>query len=275
MTYLIPYPKDGKVLLAADWHGNTGQALYAINEAVRRNINTIIQLGDFGFWGEDKFLRKTQKAAEAAGIHIYWIDGNHEQHIKLLEILLDPDTGLRPITPNITHLPRNFRWEWDGISFLALGGAQSIDKFFRTEGFDYFPEERITPEEAQTAIDGGHADIMFTHDAPSTLPNPVTNDPYGQIQAARAFGSDVLEDCKSHQDLLAQVTNSVRPHYLFHGHYHLSQMRSYYHLPIITGDFDFGISLDQGTREGNPKNLYTLDLSEIKETIDALSESRG
>lgn len=262
----LPRPKNGKILLAGDWHGSTGQAMYAINEAVKLNLDTIIQLGDFGFWGHysdgDTFVRRVQKAAEAAGVHIYWIDGNHEHFLKLYEIPVNED-GLRPISDNITHLPRNFRWQWDGISFLALGGAQSIDEGWRHPGKDYFPEERITPEEAQTAIDGGHADVMLTHDAPSTMPNPVTNDPYGQAEAARTFGRDILDKCKSHQDLLASVTNVVRPVFLFHGHYHLSQARMYSHLPH-DGTFSIGVSVDQGTTAGNPANTHILDLKDAK-----------
>lgn len=264
----LPRPKDGKVLLAADWHGSTVQAHYALAYAAKNEIDTIVQLGDFGFWTkQDPFIRKVQKKAEQLGITLYWIDGNHENHPLLLTYPIDPETGLRPITKNIIHLPRNTRWEWDGISFLALGGAQSIDEGYRVEGFDYFPEECITAEEAVTAIQGGHADVMFTHDAPSTIPNPITDDPYGQKQAAEYFGDDILAKCKSHQDLLATITNSVRPSYLFHGHYHIRQSRAFHHLTdghrIWDDSPSLGVCLDQGTYNGNPANLLILELEQL------------
>lgn len=259
----LTYPKGGKALLAGDWHGATIQSYYALDYAAKNDIDTIIQLGDFGFWStQDPFILKTQRKAAQLGITVYWIDGNHEHIPRLLALPLDPETGLRPITENIIHLPRNFRWEWDGISFLALGGAQSIDEGFRVPGRDFFPEERITQTEAYTAMIEGKANVMFTHDAPSTIPNPITDDPYGQAQAAKAFGEDILAKCKSHQDLLSAIVSIVRPEYLFHGHYHLRQFRRYRHHGLAENPA-YGICLDQGTSNGNPANLFTLELDQL------------
>lgn len=258
-----PKGGNGKILVAGDWHGSAGQASRVIDKAIDQGIDTIMQVGDFGIWrGDERFLGATQKRLSDNGIHLYFIDGNHENFPRLYAYPEEPD-GTRRIRENITHLPRGYRWEWSGVRFLAVGGAASIDMHFREVGKEWWTEELLTDSDIEKSQDGGEVDIMFTHDSPSTAPNSITDDPVGQARAAQYFGHDALELCGYHRDRLSLITDSVKPVWLFHGHYHQFMSGSYLHRTQEPGSLDnFVIGLDEG---GAPLKMHTcvIDLADI------------
>src|SRR6059058_2673772 len=72
---------------------------------------------------------------------------------------------------------------WKGLSFLALGGAASIDRKHRRDRYSWWVEEYLTEEDILTAQSSGPVDIMITHDSPYGAPNSITDDPQGQLGA--------------------------------------------------------------------------------------------
>ena len=150
-------------------------------------------------------------------MQLLWIDGNHEDHSRLASLPLAGD-GTRPISDHVTHLPRGFRWTWqdsDGkrYTWLALGGAVSVDRRWRTPGRSWWAEERISRNDADAAIAGGPVNVMVSHDAPNgvTIPGIGAND----------WPADVLRDADAHRTLLREVVDAVQPQHLWHGHYHV------------------------------------------------------
>src|SRR5690606_8404466 len=111
---------------------------------------------------------------------------------------------------HIRIAPRPHRWMWDGVSFLSVGGANSIDRRFRTEGDDWWSQEQITDVEVQEAIRGGHADVMVAHDAPLGIPLDTAD---GWDMASRSYARESGRQ-------LRKVVNVVKPDVLFHGHFH-------------------------------------------------------
>lgn len=258
---------SGEILFAGDWHGSILQAMKTVHEADRRGIKTIVQLGDFGIWRDDThYLTKLSRQLRQRGMALYFVDGNHEDFPRLLQRKVMPD-GTRVVRENIIHLGRGVRIDWDGLSVLALGGAASIDKRQRREGYSWWPEELISDDEAELAIAGGTADMMWCHDSPATAPNSITDDPIGQGRAAAWFGGDMLDYCNAHRVRLAEVTNAVRPRILLHGHYHMFMAGNYRHADGTTA---YVRGLDQGlgtverctaalTPDGVRAHIQTLD----------------
>jgi calcineurin-like phosphoesterase family protein len=266
---LATEPRDGRILLAGDWHGSFPQADKAIRYAYEQGISTIVHLGDFGIWSNDKpYLNSMQFLLKQWEIDLFFIDGNHEDFPRLYAKKTVED-GTRPIRDNITHLPRGMRWEWGGLIFLALGGAASIDKGYRRENVSWWSEEYLTEEDILTAQSGGKVDVMFTHDSPSSAPNSITGDPIGQLGAIKYYGADMINYCNNHRKLLQRVTDEVTPRLLFHGHYHMFMEGVYVHndenntVGYVTG-------LDQGTGAIG-KSTYILDLEEAKNRIEELN----
>jgi calcineurin-like phosphoesterase family protein len=262
------FREPNKVLVAGDWHGSFVQADNVIRHAKEQGIDTIFQVGDFGIWHNDKpFLNKMEFLLNQWNIELYFIDGNHEDFPRLYDKKVLED-GTRYVRPHITHIPRGYRWEWHGLTFLALGGAASIDRKHRRTGYSWWPEELITVEDIITAQSGGPVDIMFTHDSPRTAPNSVTDDAVGQLGALKYYGAEALATCTDHRDRLAEVTNVTTPRILFHGHYHQKMSGIYVHQDEnhTVGDV-FG--LDEG-RAKLHLHTFILDFEWAKKRIEEL-----
>ncbi len=200
-----------RVLIAGDTHGELPWCERLVKYAVKQKIKTILQVGDFGYWPHrnngQTFLTELSKALVAAGIKWYWVDGNHENFDWLdAEGAFGADS-MQETYPNIIYIPRGHRWEWDGVPFLGLGGAASIDKHWRVPGDSWWAKECISMAEAEKAIQGGHADIMVTHDSPM-VEVPIE----GLLMDHEASNQN--------REALRKVVDEVKPRLLFHGHYH-------------------------------------------------------
>lgn len=208
-----------RALLVGDAHGNNKfMSAVILKHAIRNDVDVIFQLGDFGYWehfhdGVD-YLDRTEKKLAQIGKRMYFLDGNHENHPLLWEKYPPNDDGFCQVRPHLFYAPRGHRWEWGGITFLALGGAYSIDEGWRkaTEGDRnapgtlWWPTETITAEEAYRAKEGGTVDVMFTHDSPWGISMPGIKGEFWQSNENRR--------------ILRDVVDHVRPKMLFHGHYH-------------------------------------------------------
>lgn len=261
-------PTLPKFLIAGDWHGSFSQAEKVIRHAHEQGIDTIFQVGDFGIWDNDKpFLNKMEFLLAQWNIEMYFVDGNHENFNMLYEKKI-LDDGTRYVRDHITYIPRAYRWEWHGLTFLALGGAVSIDKNFRRPGRSWWPEEVLTDEDILTAQAWGSVDVMITHDSPASAPNSVTDDWQGQLSAMKYYGKESLASCTAHRKRLQEVTDVTTPRLLFHGHYHKSMTGVYLH-----GDDKHTIGEVYGLDEGLAKiqaHTFTFDFDKAKERIAEL-----
>lgn len=262
---------EKEFLMAGDWHGNWQQAERVLDFGHRQGIKVIVQLGDFGIWENDKpYLNKMQDKLSEYDQILYFLDGNHEDFPRLYAKKL-LDDGTRPVRDRIIHLPRGFRFTWGGISFLILGGAASIDRKFRTEGRNWWPEELLTDADIAKALSGGVADVMLTHDSPHSAPNTVTDSVSGQLQAMRYFGKENVQSCRDHQKRLQQVTDAVVPRLIFHGHYH-ERMRGDFRHQGALDEPCLIVGLDQGT--SLVKNIYVFNLEREKSFIDGVDTNK-
>jgi len=129
-----------------------------IDRAHDANASVILHLGDFGFCVPDpstrKYLHRVEQRLAEHGMRLLFVDGNHEDHARLNALSLDPATGLRRISDHLHHLPRGYRWTWrdqDGadVIWMALGGAVSVDRAWRTAGRSWWPDEVLSSEDVQ------------------------------------------------------------------------------------------------------------------------------
>lgn len=235
------------VMIAGDWHGNLPWALKMIRHAAVQGATCIVQLGDFGYWGGRdgaRYLDRLSAELAKLEVQLYFIDGNHENFDRLLAQPIDPTTGLRPIRGQITHIPRGFRWTWHGQVWLALGGATSVDRLWRTAGHDWWQQESLTEADVEAAVAVGRADVMVCHDCPAGVDIPaIRGNSFGFLQAELALA-------QTHRQTLARVVRVVRPKVLFHGHYH-----DRYDAQLALSDGGFltirGLDMDESTIDRN------------------------
>lgn len=251
------------ILIAGDWHANLSCAKSAIVYAEKHNIDTILQLGDFGVYQATmhNFIDPLSVFAQEHNVHIYFIDGNHEDHSILFPL---PHTT-HNLRPNLTYLHRNTVFSLHTptsqttnrhLRFHALGGAFSIDKFVKPAEYTS-PHETISLDDVEKAfldISPRWVDIMLTHDCPSILPNPVTENELSQGRAALFYSEKALQCSQDNQFVLSIIAQYVLPQKLFHGHFHV------YHNTQIEDPIPLtGIGL---ATDGEANNLYILNTQE-------------
>jgi hypothetical protein len=249
----------GLIGIAGDWHGNTKWALHAIRRICERlheeSPKIILQAGDFGVWhppgmeiwtfgGKEhsrlSYLSALDEVLFDNDAQLWFVDGNHEDHNMLAELAASqPGADSVWLTSRIKWLQRGHRWNWHRKTWLALGGAVSVDKLLRKEGVDWFPQEEITDAQEALIIAGGHADVLLCHDAPSCEPL--------SLMVPSAAWLPMIPRAEDHRERMERICRAVKPSQVFHGHYHLSRQQE---LAAPWGPCRF-TALDRDGRMGN------------------------
>lgn len=132
------------------------------------------------------------------------------------------DEGFIEVYHNIYYAPTGFRWEWDGVKFLSVGGAYSIDRNHRVKFISWFPQEIITEEDIDKILviesDFTHSvDIILSHDAPAGVDMA--------MEFACRFGDmkafDLDSGTETNMQRLRWACDWWKPSHLYHGHWHL------------------------------------------------------
>ena len=155
-------PSPKRVLAAGDWHGNRDWALSVVKRVPQllrdEQTRVVLHLGDFGIWpGIEgrRYLDAVSAVLDLVNAQLWFVDGNHEDFPQLARMASDIlRDGRVEVRPNIFHLPRGYRWDWHGLTWLACGGGVSLDKAARTEGANWWREEEITGKQ-EAAIAAG------------------------------------------------------------------------------------------------------------------------
>lgn len=257
---------DTRVAFIGDTHGNTRWLVSQLYKIAGLGITSAFVCGDFGIWhgkhGQE-FLDTVNAALEKHGITLYVTLGNHENY-DIIDNWPRADDGTQWFRDNICVFPRPFRFTLNGLSVLSLGGAPSVDFPYRTKNIDWWSQEAITYDEACEAIDGGHADIMITHDAPDNgtyaVQTILDSNPFG-------FPAEALEYAMHGRNIMTSVVAEVKPKFLVHGHYH------------VVGDGHMGhggriIALNCDGRGGSVVILDTTDHLDVQ-WLDKIERGRN
>lgn len=112
-----------------------------------------------------------------------FIDGNHENHPALATFPVEEWHGgkVHKIADSVYHLMRGQVFTIEGKTFFTMGGAESIDRYSRKEGVDWWPEEMPSYEELNTGMDNlekvdFQVNYVLTHCAPTIVAKYLTGD---------------------------------------------------------------------------------------------------
>jgi predicted phosphohydrolase len=159
-----------------------------------------VQLGDMGvgFWK----LRMGELVPDHNPPHSKMVEGNHR--------------FIRGNHDNPSVCKRQSQWIPDGTvegDVMFVGGALSVDRKWRKEGLDWWPDEELSIAELDRLIDV-YADarprIMVTHDCPQILEKTMVE----------ASGRDKsIEPSRTRQAFSAMFDHRRPQHWVF-GHWH-------------------------------------------------------
>jgi len=240
-----------KVMIAGDWHGNGFHADRAIRHAAEHGAQAVLHVGDFGYRFSPPFMAKVQRALEDTSLALGFVPGNHDDYGRLDRLEAEHGCTAIPMRPNIFYLPRGYRWTWSGRSFLALGGAHSVDRPWRARG-EWWARETITIGEALNASLDGPADVMICHDVPDGVRIPcIEGNPIG-------FPESEIEAAQRHRELLRRVVDVVQPKHLFAGHYHCRL-----DAPLVGRDYRTEVHILDMDGRSIADNAVDLDLRSV------------
>ena len=168
----------------------------------------LIILGDAGIvWSEEEcYLREYS----LLGPTVVFLDGNHENFTLLDRFPTVERFGAKVhyLCEGIYHVLRGEILHINGLSFLCLGGATSIDKAYRKEGVSWWNDEHITEKDVRHALDriaaeGGSVDYVLTHCVPTRI-------------VRKMFGYSWDDDT----DKLESIRGEFSFTHWYFGHYH-------------------------------------------------------
>lgn len=139
----------------------------------------LIIAGDFGvIWTDepDEEEELTLRFLNECPWTTLFVDGNHENHPRLATFPEVEILGGRAhqISKTVYHIMRGEIIEIEDLKILCIGGADSHDKHFRVDGKDWWPQERITPEDIKNAEENLKrynftVDFVITHSLPRII----------------------------------------------------------------------------------------------------------
>lgn len=222
------------IYLTGDLHGNPSK-LDLFHEKIGKKLTRddyMIILGDFGMiWSTDM---QYGYFADMIRIHEYFeqkypwttlfIDGNHENFVHLKQFRKKKWNGgtVSFLTEHCIWLRRGQIYTIDGLTFLTIGGAYSVDKAWRTPLVSWWKDEAITRRDINTAkknlaLYDNKIDYILTHCAPTSV---------HQIIAHQEKYSDYNHGCKpdsENEALLQEINDLVDFKQWYFGHYHINR----------------------------------------------------
>ncbi len=204
--------------------------------------DTVIILGDFGgvwdYRGENSNERYWLDWLEKKPYTTIFVDGNHENHVRLAEYPVREWKGglVHEIRPHVLHLMRGEVFLLEGLKIFAFGGASSHDirdgildpvedarlikkwsrmpfKMFRVNGVSWWKEELPSEEEMRRGKEN-----LKKHD--NQVDYIISHSPSASVAAMMGFGTqkqDVLTE------YLEEIRQSIPYRRHFCGHLHMDR----------------------------------------------------
>ncbi len=206
-------------IITGDTHGTLDidkvERFFGEHEGEYTEDDYLIICGDVGVCGFSPDVEKeTRRILQEIPVTVLFIDGNHEHHERLNDLPVDEWMGgkVHFVESSIIHLMRGQVYEIDGVRFFTFGGAYSVDRYMRTQGIDWFPEEIPTCEEYEEGLDnlevcGYKVDYIITHTAPR------------EVAAALGYGEESADEVALRR-YLQQIADEVDYKKWFFGHFH-------------------------------------------------------
>ena len=234
-----------KWIITGDTHGGVS-TITRISNIKRNNPGFedgelgVIILGDAGLnFYLNKTDKKHKKMLNNMGVKIYCVRGNHEQRPELIETMhLENDFQVGNMTwmeeefPNIRYFADGGNYVIDGHPTLVIGGAYSVDKYWRliragysaTDGAiadpkkcGWFKSELLTADEMDEITEkvvGKRFDFVLSHTCPlSWEPNDLFLN-----------GIDQSQVDKSMELWMDELLNKIDWRIWLFGHYHADRI---------------------------------------------------
>ncbi len=172
-------------LITGDCHGRVAERMGKIKDNMpeyKPEETAVIILGDVGLlYYLNKTDQKHKREAAAYGYTIYCVHGNHEARPseKLgMRLVNDEDVGgtvwIEDEFPNIRYFADWGIYKINGLRTLVIGGAYSVDKFYRLQnGWAWFEDEQLSSIDMEICerwvMEYPFFDLILSHTCPLSV----------------------------------------------------------------------------------------------------------
>ena len=208
------------IFITGDLHGNIDKSklntkFFPQQKELTKNDFVIIA-GDFGgIWDESRSENWLLRWLEKKRFTTLFVDGNHENFDLLNSYPVTAWKGgkVHEVRPGILHLMRGQVFQIGAATLFTFGGADSIDKHYRTEGVSWWPQERPTEEEffegmKNLARHNYSVDYVISHTAPQDI--------VGQLGYLREDGKFIDPTTA----MLSRFQEKINFNHWYFGHFH-------------------------------------------------------
>ena len=218
-----------QIIITGDTHGEFSSINRLIN---RKQPDVLIICGDFGYFNKTTLIKDSVYGGyyevftdypfdvndiKNKNTKVYWVPGNHENwnHI-------EAQFGRRALKPiemkkgsNVFYCPIGSTEMFDGDNFLFVGGADSIDKQYRTIGVDWFSQEILNHEDWEYIIEqhkNTKIDTIISHTCPSSF------------EMRSVFN---MKHADFSRKVLEELLQEFKPMKWYFGHWHIYKKQQY------------------------------------------------
>ena len=166
------------IYITGDTHGRFERITNLCKDVYTCREDVLIILGDAGvnYYGGKKDIRLKEELASLP-VTLFCLHGNHEARPASTGLYeLCPWHGgqayMETAYPNLLFAKDGEVYELGGHQCLVIGGAYSVDKYYRLEkGWKWFADEQpdeITKQAVEARLEqiGWELDVVFTHTCP-------------------------------------------------------------------------------------------------------------
>ena len=214
------------IYFTGDIHGEVFRVAEAIEKYQITESDTIVLLGDVGmnYYGNKRGDRHRKKRLNKFGIPMLCIHGNHEMRPESLITYHEaPWNGatvyIEDEFPNLLFAKDGEVYDLEGMQAIAIGGAYSVDKWFRLQcDLNWFPDEQPS-EEIKRRVEQKLDELNWEIDAvlSHTVPRKYT--------PTEAFLSGVDQSTVDHstEEWLDSIEQRLRYKAWYAGHWHINK----------------------------------------------------
>ena len=194
------------ILIIGDTHGTRDNFdNVALSYPNLTKDDYVIVTGDFGFvWGVNEYHIKDDDKwldfLEEKPWTTLFVDGNHENHMRLREYPIKEWNGgkVHEIRKSVLHLMRGEVFEIEGKTFFCFGGARSTDQLYRIPYRSWWPQEIPSKEEYDNAISNlelinYHPNYIITHAMPDIYLRELQGSHYEKDKVAYMLNDFLLQ----------------------------------------------------------------------------------
>lgn len=214
------------IYITGDIHGEVFRVAEAVERFGITNEDTIVILGDVGmnYFRNNHGDRHRKKKLNKLGVPIFCIHGNHEMRPSTIDSYHETQWHggtiyVEDAYPNLLFAKDGEVYDLDGQKVLVIGGAYSVDKWYRLRmDMNWFPDEQPSTEikarvEQKLEELGWKVDAVLSH---------TCSERYMPVEAFLS-GIDQSTVDNSTEEWLGRIEEKLEYKAWYCGHWHINK----------------------------------------------------